>query len=161
MTSPRTTWQSLQRATHLGGGRSRKCAVLQKAINTYRTAPRCPRTGPGLLGREGGEASILKELKGAYDKMEIVERFPYGRDSYFAARNMNPNLNRAQRGEGMEKRLRGAIKKQGEAETGYRSLLGVGRITSSFASIYLLYWEHLDGWIMVLCCLISIFFLYL
>ena len=47
-----------------------------------------------------------------------------------------PNLNRAQRGEGMGNRLRGAMNK---AETGYRNASGGGRITSLFVSVFPLY----------------------
>ena len=85
--------------------------------------------------------------------------FPTAEIRAFATQSLNPNLNRVERGKGMEKRLRGAINKQEKTETGSRSPLGVGRITSSFVSLYLLYWKHLDRWIMTLCYPISIFFL--
>ena len=68
--------------------------------------------------------------------MGIVERFPYGKDSYFVTQSPNPNLNRAQRGEGMESsRLGGAINERWKAETGYRNTSGGGHITGLFVSL--------------------------
>ena len=36
------------------------------------------------------KAAILKELKGAYQKMEIVEGYSYGKDSYFYGSESEP-----------------------------------------------------------------------
>ena len=46
--------------------------------------------------------AILKELKAAYHKIEIIEEFSYGK---YSSASLARNLNWAQRGEGMEKRL--------------------------------------------------------
>ena len=67
--------------------------------------------------------AILKEVKAAYQKIEIVGEFSYGKDSSSFA---SPNLNRTrgQSGQGIEKRLPGAINERGTGGTvGFKLLI--------------------------------------
>ena len=103
------------------------------------------RTGSWQIGRYvvNLRQAILKKLKDAYQKTEIVERFSYGEGSCFRDSESDPIpiLNRVQRGEEMGNMLRGAMNKLGKRDT---DLL---RAVAALLVCSFLYFPSIDrGW---------------
>ena len=79
--------------------------------------------------RTWGKPSSKNSVAPTTRRWKSSKDFPTAKITTFVTQRLNPNLNRAQRGEGVKNRLRGAMNERGEGEAGYRNTSGGGRIT--------------------------------